>query len=388
MVPKIHARGSSFKGAAAYLLHDKDRAATAARVAWVETVNLSTRNPETAWRVMAATAMDAARLKADAGVKKTGRQSKDAVLHVSLSWSPDQAPDRAEMTAFARRALAALKAEDRQALIICHSDEKHPHVHLLVNRVSPADGRLLSSSNEKNALSALALAYEQEGGKILCEQRKENADRRESGEYVRGEKDVPRDEFEALRDAQEAAEAEVPAGAAQDRPEEVAALRRQSLHAFREKLAELRQRFHPSWAGLYARQRQERSDGQEERSSTLVREWLVGRVGQAGISLPFMRQSIRGAERTPAAQAKRQKHERTALAKSRWLQLADIVAELKRDYAEALGRLRSVYGPAARPSSDQSRALTPEQRRAMELNRRAARPAMTKGSDRDLEFEP
>ena len=34
MVPKIHARGRSFKGAAAYLLHDKNRAKSADRVAW------------------------------------------------------------------------------------------------------------------------------------------------------------------------------------------------------------------------------------------------------------------------------------------------------------------------------------------------------------------
>ena len=32
MVPKIHAKGSSFKGAALYLLHDKDRASTSERV--------------------------------------------------------------------------------------------------------------------------------------------------------------------------------------------------------------------------------------------------------------------------------------------------------------------------------------------------------------------
>ena len=188
MVPKINSRGSSFKGAAAYLLHDKGQADTSERVAWVETVNMATSSPQTAWRVMAATALDAGRLKAQAGVKKTGRSSKDAVLHVTLAWSPEQTPGRAEMSGFAHRALDALKAGDRQAMIICHTDEEHPHVHLLINRVSPVDGRLLSSSKEKAVLSALALAYEQEGGTIYCKQREENAERRKKGEFVRGDR--------------------------------------------------------------------------------------------------------------------------------------------------------------------------------------------------------
>ena len=56
MVPHVTAGGSSFKGAAAYYLHDKE-AETAERVTWTETINLITSNPETATRVMAATAM-------------------------------------------------------------------------------------------------------------------------------------------------------------------------------------------------------------------------------------------------------------------------------------------------------------------------------------------
>ena len=57
MLPKLHSKGKSFKGAALYLLHDKDRAATSERVAWTETRNLLTDDPHRAWRVMAATAM-------------------------------------------------------------------------------------------------------------------------------------------------------------------------------------------------------------------------------------------------------------------------------------------------------------------------------------------
>src|SRR3569833_1482605 len=99
MVPKLHAKGKSFKGAAAYLLHDKDRAQSANRVAWTEVRNLATDDPDVAWKVMAAIAMDQDRLKQQAGVKKTGRKSSDSVLHYTLSWHPEEQGkiDRAEM---------------------------------------------------------------------------------------------------------------------------------------------------------------------------------------------------------------------------------------------------------------------------------------------------
>ena len=198
MIPKIHAKGSSFKGAAAYLLHDKDRAQSAERVAWVETRNLATEDAEIGWRIMAATAMDQARLKAEAGVKATGRKSDKHVMHVSLSWHADEAHtlNRDEMMRAANGALRVLGADDRQAMIIAHSDEKHPHVHLLVNRVSPEDGRHLSSSKEKLKLSEWALDYEEVRGQILCEERAINAEARRRGEYTRAEKDQPRHIFE------------------------------------------------------------------------------------------------------------------------------------------------------------------------------------------------
>ena len=67
MLPKIHKNGTSFKGIAQYVLHDKN-AETSQRVAWTETINLATRNPDTAWKVMSAVSLDQARLKREAGV--------------------------------------------------------------------------------------------------------------------------------------------------------------------------------------------------------------------------------------------------------------------------------------------------------------------------------
>ncbi|WP_108676664.1 relaxase/mobilization nuclease domain-containing protein [Acuticoccus yangtzensis] len=186
MVPKIVAKGRSFKGAAAYLLHDKGGAETSDRVAWVETRNLATSSPEIGWRVMAATALDQDRLKEQAGIKKTGRKSDQAALHLVLSWAPGEetALSRDEMRRAAIGALKAIGADDRQALLIAHNDEDHAHLHVLCNRVSAADGRMLSSSKDRLKLSKWAQGYEMERGQVLCQNRVVNNERRAQGEFV------------------------------------------------------------------------------------------------------------------------------------------------------------------------------------------------------------
>lgn len=186
MVPKIVAKGRSFKGAAAYLLHDKGHADTAERVQWVETRNLATENPELAWRIMVSTALDQDRLKEAAGVRKTGRKSDQPVLHMVLSWHPDERDglSQDEMRRAAIGALKSIGADDRQVLLIAHNDEEHAHLHVLCNRVSPVDGRMLSSSKDRLKLSKWAQGYELERGKVYCENRVVNNERRAQGEFV------------------------------------------------------------------------------------------------------------------------------------------------------------------------------------------------------------
>ena len=171
-------------GAAAYLLHDVGEAEAAERVEWVQTRNLATDDPELAARIMAATAMQADDLKRAAGVKATGRKSNAHVLHFSLAWHEREAealiPE--EMMRAALGAIKALGADDRQALIVAHNDTAHPHVHVLLNRISPEDGRMLSSSKEKLALSKWAEDYERARGEILCQQRAINNAARDRGE--------------------------------------------------------------------------------------------------------------------------------------------------------------------------------------------------------------
>lgn len=193
MVPRIHKKGKSFRGAAMYVLHDKDKAKTDERVAWTQTRNIGVDDPHTAWKIMAATSMDQDRLKSEAGVPNTGRKSKDHVLHLTLSWHEQEAGGltQDEMMRAVNQAIHQLDASDRQALIAAHKDTAEPHVHILINRVSPDDGRLLSSSNEKLKLSAWAEHYEKERGEVLCEARVINNDRRQNQQYTRDDSHRP-----------------------------------------------------------------------------------------------------------------------------------------------------------------------------------------------------
>src|SRR5260370_41348291 len=112
MVPVITAGGRSFRGAALYYLHDKRQEGeaerfTTDRVAWVETVNLPTGDPERAWRIMAHTAMMADEIKAAAGIKATGRKLKNPVFAYSIAWHPGEKPAKAEQIEAARASTAA-----------------------------------------------------------------------------------------------------------------------------------------------------------------------------------------------------------------------------------------------------------------------------------------
>lgn len=195
MVPDVAKTGCSFNGAFAYYLHDKREAgerrrSTSERVAWTETRNLDEDDPEAVRRVMISTARRADELKAAAGVKATGRKSTACVYAYALSWHPSEAPllDRAEMVRAANASLKVLGADRHQALIVCHRDRDHPHVHVIVNRVDPRNGKMLPTSNDFRKLSAWAHEYEKERGAILTPAR---AKRGEEAELRRREHPDP-----------------------------------------------------------------------------------------------------------------------------------------------------------------------------------------------------
>lgn len=174
MVPNVTAKGRSFNGAFAYYLHDKRREGearrdTSERVAWTETRNLATDDPDEARRVMIATARSADALKKAAGVRAAGRKSTQHVYAYSLSWSTAEAGQISplEMRRAADASLKALGAEHLQAVFVAHQDTKHPHVHIILNRVDPATGKMHGFSNDHHQLDAWALAYREARGEHL-----------------------------------------------------------------------------------------------------------------------------------------------------------------------------------------------------------------------------
>lgn len=71
------------------------------------------------------------------------------VWHTSLNFSVDERADRLTNENLLEMALEYMKAmgyEDNQYLIVRHHDADHPHVHLLVNRIT-YDGKVVSDSN-------------------------------------------------------------------------------------------------------------------------------------------------------------------------------------------------------------------------------------------------
>ena len=166
--------------------------------------------------------------------------------------------------------LKALGMEDRQAFVVAHNDTRHPHLHVVVNRVSAEDGRAANRSNDRLKLSRWAERWEREHGGLRCKRRAEHNRRRAAGEWVvdktagakarhrrlRGE--IERQEAGRWQQGQNVADAVV------QRVHE-----RQAWEETRSELALARggaaARQRREWRELYQRQERERAEGPEGR---------------------------------------------------------------------------------------------------------------------------
>jgi hypothetical protein len=245
MIPRVASLGHGFAGAGLYYLNDKQQdtqpgrptpdeymlspkqGSVGSRVDFTETRNLPTRDPHKALRCMqwlAAHAQDV-RLAAAAAAARAagmsyeeyvrtknpfrGRRGVKPVYTMSIAWHPtkNDKPRREHMIAAADEVIRALGMTDRQCLMVAHTDTAHPHIHLIINRVSPINGKFANVGNDWLKLSAWALDYERRTGHILCFERMLNWEKRRGhreakaqasltdnnarGLYVRG-KDTPR----------------------------------------------------------------------------------------------------------------------------------------------------------------------------------------------------
>jgi len=184
MIPRTSKLGSSFKSCGLYYLHDKD-ASTSERVAFTHTENVPTQDPQKALKWMAFTAIHAEELKVENGSPGTGQRCHKPVFTFSLSWHPEQNPHKWEMIGAGRRALIALGLAEHETLMVAHNETEHPHLHLIVNTIHPVSGKVNSLSYSRLKLSKWAEEYEKEHGKVYCDNRVENNEKRDQGEYVK-----------------------------------------------------------------------------------------------------------------------------------------------------------------------------------------------------------
>ena len=96
---------------------------------------------------------DGRRLKAEAGIKATGRKPERPVYAFSLSWGREEHPDHEHMRAQGRSALEALGLAEHEAVLIGHKDREHPHVHAIVNLVNPETGKTTNVYRDRLTLS-------------------------------------------------------------------------------------------------------------------------------------------------------------------------------------------------------------------------------------------
>lgn len=224
MIPKVAQSGQSFAGAGQYYLHDKadgqerlspsakddfkavgdyalhDKAhrQTAYRVGFTTLLNMQADTPHEAIDQMSAR-FDRYREREQ---NKRGRKLTKPVYVYSLSWAPDQTPDQAEMLSAAHSSLKALRLEGLQTLIVQHTDEPQPHIHVIVNRIELDGSRARNIAFDQLRFSRWAEQYERDHGGIRCEQRVRNNELRKQGIIVKDTKSLSRAHYTA-REANE-----------------------------------------------------------------------------------------------------------------------------------------------------------------------------------------
>ena len=85
------------------------------------------------------------------------------VMHISLSLAPGERVDKGRMAILAEECAQSLGFEKNQWIAIAHSDTRHQHLHLVVNRVG-FDGRTLSDSNNFKKIAAFCRSAERKHG--------------------------------------------------------------------------------------------------------------------------------------------------------------------------------------------------------------------------------
>ena len=228
-----------------------------------------------------------------------------------------------EMSRAVDGSMEALGLEGHEALIVAHDDTRHPHVHVIANRVDPETGKAATLGRSKLRLSRWAEGYEREQGRIRCERRVRNNERRRAGKQVlRPTEDRPRHWARVRREGTQPGRARRARGPRDEERVDMEAWRRAEAEAW-EKFEEGREwglrrldaRARKEWAELHRRQEEMRQRVDRESRTVLgrLRIWRTER------SLRELVAAVRGREDLVEGWredlARNHRDERTALGK-------------------------------------------------------------------------
>ena len=137
----VSSRSESFHRLAGYLTRGSDRRSPE-RVAWTATRNLPVDDPDEAAHFMAATA-------------DLSKRCKKPVYHLILSWHEREQPAPEAMADVADSVLSRVGLDGHEAVFVAHQDKDHPHLHVMVNRVSAETCKAWDMSHDYRAIQTV-----------------------------------------------------------------------------------------------------------------------------------------------------------------------------------------------------------------------------------------
>ena len=296
--------------------------------------------------------------------------------------------------------LKALGLEGHEALIAAHDDTRHPHVHVIANRVDPETGKAAKLGNSKLRLSRWAEGYEREQGRIRCEARvKNNARRRAGEEVVRIPWQRPLHWARFRREGMPPGQARRAAAPGGEDRVDMTVWRRAEAQLWENaedrrwlEFWRLESRARKEWAELHKRQEDTRQTLDRERRTVLgrLRIWRTGR------SLRDLAGAVRGREGLVEGWRedldRHQKGERAALGKAHADSARQIERQVREAYRSGLRNVERRERPtlpdfvdrdverAAREMKERGRTLEREHGRS--INRIPPRPPQPRGPGR------
>lgn len=91
-------------------------------------------------------------------------KAEEPVYHVSLSYSQADNPTKDMMMEDGREVLQNLGLDEHQAVFVAHQDTDHKHLHLMVNRVHPTEGKAWNTFGDRYKLRTIAKEIENHRG--------------------------------------------------------------------------------------------------------------------------------------------------------------------------------------------------------------------------------